>query len=473
MERKREVQISKEELEKQAGFLRDLKNECIEKQLTFHIETFGCQMNEHDSEKLKGMLFEAGFSTAENMKKADLVIFNTCCVREHAETKVFGNVGMLGKLKRSRPDLIIGVCGCMMQQEDVANDLFKRFPFVDMVFGTHVLHTFPEILYKAVCSRTRVLNVAQSEGTIVEELPIVREKGSSAYVTVMYGCDNYCSYCIVPYVRGRERSRLMEDIEREVIELVEQGYVEITLLGQNVNSYGADILYGPDFATLLRRLNEIDGLKRIHFMTSHPKDLSPALIEAVAECDKVYKHIHLPVQSGSNRILTLMNRKYSREDYGSLVKMLRARIPDVELTTDIIVGFPGETEDDFNDTLELMASVGFSAAFTFMYSKRTGTKAATMEDQVDLATKKRRLSELNALQSKMTAQNNEKYLSKTYEVLVEGCDERAEPLAFGKTNTFKMIYFPSNCDASLIGSFVNVKATKTRKNSLIGELMKE
>lgn len=430
-------------------------------------------MNEHDSEKLKGMLVEAGFLPADSLKKADLVIFNTCCVREHAETKVYGNVGMLGKLKRSRPNLIIGVCGCMMQQEDVANDLFKRFPFVDMVFGTHVLHTFPEILYKAVCSGTRVLNVAKSDGTIVEELPIVREKGSSAYVTVMYGCDNYCSYCIVPYVRGRERSRLPEDIVREAHELVAQGYVEITLLGQNVNSYGADILNGPNFAELLQKLNEIDGLKRIHFMTSHPKDLSPALIEAVAEYDKVYKHIHLPVQSGSNRILSLMNRKYSREDYTSLAKMLRMRIPEVELTTDIIVGFPGETEEDFKDTLELVRSIGFSAAFTFMYSKRTGTKAAAMEDHVDLETKKRRLHELNAQQSHMTAKNNEKYISKTYEVLVEGCDERAEPLAYGKTNTFKMIYFPSDCASSLIGSFVKVKAIKTRKNSLIGELVKE
>ena len=434
----------------------------------YHIVTYGCQMNDHDAEKLSGMLQTCGFSPAPSKEEATLLLFNTCCVREHAEKRVFGNIGALKKRKENEPGLLIGVCGCMMQQREVAERLFKRFPFVDLVFGTHELHHFPLLLSRTLAGE-RVFSVRESDGEIVEGLPVVRGGSFSTFVTIMYGCNNFCSYCIVPYVRGRERSRAPENIVAEVRSLAERGFREITLLGQNVNSYAyADD--GVDFPELLRRVSTVEGIERIRFMTSHPKDLSPRLIEAMATLPKVCNHIHLPVQSGSNRILSEMNRRYTREKYLGLVEDIRAAVDGVELTTDIIVGFPGETEEDFEETLALVRQVGFSAAYTFMYSPRLGTRAAEMENQVPEEVKKDRLLRLNACSAEQLKVGNQKYIGQEGTVLVEGCDRREKaPMAYGKLTNFKMVYFPG--DAGLIGSMRHVRITGIQNNSLIGELV--
>ena len=476
MKQKIETAIPQEEIVRQRQFTARLK-EYVEgfrqingRGMSAAIHTYGCQMNVHDSEKLKGMLMEAGFEIKED-DSADVVLFNTCCVRDHAETRVYGNVGHLGKIKRDRPELIIGVCGCMMQQQDVAEALYKRFPFVNMVFGTHALYRFPEILYHAIVAGKRSIDVKESEGLVPEHIPVARDKGASAFVTIMYGCNNFCTYCVVPYVRGRERSRQPQDIVDEVKKLAAEGYQEITLLGQNVNSYGKDLENAMSFGALLRKLDQTEGLKRLRFMTSHPKDLTEELISAMAESKNVCHHIHLPVQSGSDRILKMMNRHYTKEKYLDLVRRLRQRIPDIEISTDIIVGFPQETEEDFQDTLDLVEKVGYCAAFTFMYSPRKGTPAAVMEGQIDEEVKRERLSRLNELQARKCAENNEKYLGTIQEVLVEGCDTRDGCNAFGKTGTFKSIYFPG--DESLLGKLVIVKVTETKNNSLLGILHKE
>ncbi|MBS5879509.1 MAG: tRNA (N6-isopentenyl adenosine(37)-C2)-methylthiotransferase MiaB [Clostridium sp.] len=434
----------------------------------YYIESYGCQMNDHDAEKLSGMLQTCGFSPAPSKEEATLLLFNTCCVREHAEKRVFGNIGALKKRKENEPGLLIGVCGCMMQQREVAERLFKRFPFVDLVFGTHELHHFPLLLSRTLAGE-RVFSVRESDGEIVEGLPVVRGGSFSTFVTIMYGCNNFCSYCIVPYVRGRERSRAPENIVAEVRSLAERGFREITLLGQNVNSYAyADD--GVDFPELLRRVSTVEGIERIRFMTSHPKDLSPRLIEAMATLPKVCNHIHLPVQSGSNRILSEMNRRYTREKYLGLVEDIRAAVDGVELTTDIIVGFPGETEEDFEETLALVRQVGFSAAYTFMYSPRLGTRAAEMENQVPEEVKKDRLLRLNACSAEQLKVGNQKYIGQEGTVLVEGCDRREKaPMAYGKLTNFKMVYFPG--DAGLIGSMRHVRITGIQNNSLIGELV--
>ena len=343
--------------------------------LGYHIETYGCQMNVRDSETMAGLLESLGMRRAASMQEADVIVFNTCCVRDHAERRVFGNVGFTRLIKEERPDAVIAVCGCMMQQREVAVRLFDRFPFVSLVFGTHVLHRLPEMIRRALAGE-RLCVTDEDDLSIVEGLPARRAPGQSAFVNIMFGCNNFCTYCIVPYVRGRERSRTPEAVEQEVRALAQEGYTEITLLGQNVNSYGRGLPEGTDFPALLRRLNGVDGIRRIRFMTSHPKDLSDGLIEAMATLDKVCPHIHLPLQSGSDAVLQAMNRRYTREQYAATVAKLRAAVPEVELTTDIIVGFPGETEEDFLDTMDMMRRIGFAAAYTFQYSPRAGTRAA-------------------------------------------------------------------------------------------------
>ena len=436
--------------------------------LKYYIETYGCQMNEHDSEKLAGMLVRAGYTKAETKNEADIIIFNTCCVREHAEKRTFGNVGFIKELKQLNPRLILGVCGCMMQQKEVAKRLFSRFPFVDLVFGTHELKNFPSMLEKLLDEQERVFRVTESDGEVIEGLPVERTPGFATFVNIMYGCNNFCTYCIVPYVRGRERSRKPEDIVREVREVAAEGYSEVTLLGQNVNSYNYD---GMTFPQLLRLVHdEVSELKRLRFMTSHPKDLSDELILAMAELDRVCKHVHLPVQSGSDRILKLMNRRYTTADYMLLVEKLRAAVPNVELTTDIIVGFPGETEEDFESTCELVRSVGYANAYTFAYSPREGTVAAAREDQIPEEVKKERLNRLNAVLASTFPANNEKYIGFEGDILVEGVDHRGEPLLFGKLSNFKMVYVEG--DESLIGSFVPVKVDGLRFNSLYGHIVK-
>ena len=462
------VEVPPEELQKSLQASASLKKELEGRGFQYYIESYGCQMNDHDAEKLSGMLQTCGFSPAPSKEEATLLLFNTCCVREHAEKRVFGNIGALKKRKEDEPGLLIGVCGCMMQQREVAERLFKRFPFVDLVFGTHELHHFPLLLSRTLAGE-RVFSVRESDGEIAEGLPVVRGGSFSTFVTIMYGCNNFCSYCIVPYVRGRERSRAPENIVAEVRSLAERGFREITLLGQNVNSYAyADD--GVDFPALLRRVSTVEGIERIRFMTSHPKDLSPRLIEAMATLPKVCNHIHLPVQSGSNRILSEMNRRYTREKYLGLVEDIRAAVEGVELTTDIIVGFPGETEEDFEETLALVRQVGFSAAYTFMYSPRLGTRAAEMENQVPEEVKKDRLLRLNACSAEQLKVGNRKYIGQEGTVLVEGCDRREKaPMAYGKLTNFKMVYFPG--DAGLIGSMRHVRITGIQNTSLIGELV--
>lgn len=461
--------ISDMELADQRQIALALSKEIGPRSLKFFVETFGCQMNVRDSETIKGWLSLIGYQEADNKESADLILFNTCCVRDHAEKRLMGNIGALKELKDAKPGMIIGICGCMMQQQDMAKKLLKRFPHVSLIFGTNALHRFPEML-RAVLDGERIVVTDRANDAIAEGLPKLRDNARSAFVNIMYGCDNYCSYCIVPYVRGHERSRRPEDIRNEIVSLVETGITEITLLGQNVNSYGNEGSAGMSFAELLRYISDVPGLKRIRFMSSHPKDLNEDVIQAIASLDNVCHHVHLPVQSGNDEILKRMNRRYTRERYLSIVSRLRELVPDIEFTTDIIVGFPGETEEAFSDTLSLVEDVGFAAAFTFAYSPRQGTVAARMEDQIPEPVKKQRLKILNELQARKTVENNQKYIGHIGEVLVEGCDERGEEtMLYGKYQNFKMVYFPGSKE--LLNRYVTVKATKANKNSLLGEMI--
>lgn len=436
---------------------------------TFYISTYGCQMNEEDSEKLSGMLKRIGYIRTESRSDASIIIFNTCCVRENAENKVFGNLGELKHLKEKNPNLIIAICGCMMQQKGMADKILKTFPFVDIIFGTHNSYKFPEYLNRVLQEGIQVKEIVNKEEGIVEGLPIDRKSDVKAYVTIMYGCNNFCTYCVVPFVRGRERSRKPEDIEIEVKELVSLGYKEITLLGQNVNSYGRGLEEEVTFANLLRRLNEVEGLERIRFMTSHPKDLTLDVIEAVKECDKLCEQIHLPVQSGSSRILKEMNRHYDREYYLDLVKKIKNEIPDVSLTTDIIIGFPGETEEDFQDTLSLVKEVKYDSAFTFIYSRRQYTPADRMENQIPDDIKHDRFNRLIEVVNKNVAKSNKECEGKELEVLVEGNSKNDDTKLTGRTRNGKLVNFAGSKD--LIGQLVKVKIVKAQSFSLTGELI--
>ena len=436
----------------------------------FYIETWGCQMNEEDSEKLSGMLKRVGYTKTENKEDAGIILFNTCCVRENAENKVFGNLGSLKHLKKENPDLIIGICGCMMQQEGMADKILKKFPYVNIVFGTHNAYKFPEYLNRVKTEGVQIKEIFNKETDIVEGLPIDRESNVKAFVTIMYGCNNFCTYCIVPYVRGRERSRQPEDILNEVRELVAQGYKEITLLGQNVNSYGKGLEEEVDFAKLLRMINEIEGLERVRFMTSHPKDLTHDVIMAIKECDKLCEQIHLPVQSGSNSILKKMNRHYTKEYYLDLIKKIKEEIPGVTLTTDIIVGFPGETEEDFQETLELVKEVGYSSAFTFIYSRRNNTPADMMLNQVSEEDKHHRFNRLIAAVNERVIAQNKAEEGNILEVLVEGNSKNDAEKLTGRTRTGRLVNFTG--ENVNVGELVNVKITRAQNFSLIGEVIK-
>lgn len=437
--------------------------------MKYHITTWGCQMNEHDSEKIAGMLEEMGHKPTKSYEEADIIVFNTCCVRENAELKVFSSIGNLKKLKNKNPNLVIAVCGCMVQQKHVAQKIYDRFPFVDIVLGTHNIHKFPEILECVVSQDQRIIEIWDESKGIVENVPVKRDNNIKAWVTISFGCNNFCSYCIVPYVRGRERSRKPQDIIKEVKALAEEGFKEVTLLGQNVNSYGKDLSEEVRFSDLLYRINEIPGIKRIKFMTSHPKDLSDDLIKAIKECKKVCEHIHLPVQSGSTSILKKMNRNYTKEHYLNLVEKIYQEIPGVSITTDIIVGFPGETEEDFKDTLDVVERVRFDSAFTFMYSKRKGTPAAKMENQVPDEVKKERLQRLMDLQNRISKEKNMNLKDKTVEVLVEGYDAKKN-LLVGRTRTNKLVYFEGE-PKRLSGKLVKVKITTPKTWTLEGVLV--
>ena len=435
----------------------------------FCISTYGCQMNEEDSEKLSGMLKSQGYERTENKEEASIIIFNTCCVRENAENKVFGNLGQLKQLKKKNPNLVIAICGCMMQQVGMADKVLKTFPYVDIIFGTHNAHKFPEYLHRVLQEGVQVKEILNKEEGIVEGLPIDRKSDVKAFVTIMYGCNNFCTYCIVPYVRGRERSRKSEDIIKEIEELVSQGYKEITLLGQNVNSYGKGLEEDIDFAGLLRKVNEVKGLERVRFMTSHPKDLSDDVIMAIKECDKLCEQVHLPVQSGSSRILKEMNRHYDREYYLDLVKKIKSEIPDVTLTTDIIIGFPGETEEDFLDTLSLCEEVGYDSAFTFIYSRRNHTPADKMENQIPDDIKHDRFNRLVEAINKKVVIKNKEYEGKVVEVLVEGPSKNDETKLTGRTRNGKLVNFAG--DEKLVGELVNLKIVRSQPFSLIGKIV--
>ena len=415
--------------------------------------TYGCQQNVSDSERMKGMLTEMGYRIVEEAEGADFVLYNTCAVRGHAEDRVYGNLGAMKHYKKRHPGMIIAICGCMAQQESVKERIKKSYPYVDLVFGTHVQHRLPEFLYKRLSGSPRIFEIGEEE-KIVENIPVHRDGDFKAWLPIMYGCNNFCSYCIVPYVRGRERSRHPDDILREARKLVADGYKDITLLGQNVNSYGAGCDFGLNFAGLLRKINEIEGDFRIRFMTSHPKDCTVELLDAMRDCSKVSRHLHLPFQSGSDRILSLMNRKYTREKYLSLIKAARERMPDISLTSDIIVGFPGETYEDFKKTLSLVEEVGFSSLFTFIYSPRNGTPAAKMDDPVTREEKGKWFDELLRTQEKIGRKISEAAVGNTYRVLCDDYGRQNGKMA-GHTVGTAVIEFDG--DESDLGKFINLK----------------
>ncbi len=440
-----------------------------EKELKYKIITYGCQMNLHESEKLAGILCERGYSLCDSEEDADLIVFNTCCIRENAEKKAEGNIGALKQLKKRKKDLIIAVGGCMTQQPGAAEKLKAEFPYLDIVFGTHNLEKFGEMLDAELSTKKKTVNVWEKEGEVIEGTPKTRTSYPNAWVNITYGCNNFCTYCIVPYVRGRERSRTPEEIINECKDLVSAGYKEITLLGQNVNSYGHD-LGNTNFSALLREIDKIEGNFRLRFMTNHPKDFSEELIKTLSECKKTTKNVHLPVQAGSDRVLKLMNRRYTAEDYIKKVELLRKYIPDIAVTTDIMVGFPTETEEDFNDTYDLMKKIGFAGAFTFVYSPRSGTPAAKMDGQIDEETSKRRIMKLIDLQNKENRRQSKEYLGKTVEILCEGYDDKKKKY-LGRDTRGRMAYFDG--DETLHGNFVNVKITGTGGMSLIGEVVSD
>ena len=418
------------------------------------VVTFGCQQNVSDSEKLKGMLKMMGYEITEDWALADFIIFNTCAVRGHAEDRVYGNIGKVKQLKKDKPRLIAAVCGCMAQQESVAEKIKKSYPYIDMVFGTQVFHRLPEFIYKRLNGSPRIFELTLDNSDIVEDIPVSRDGTYKGWLPIMYGCNNFCTYCIVPYVRGRERSRDPEKILEEARAMIANGCKDITLLGQNVNSYGKGCDHGINFARLLRMINDIEGDFRIRFMTSHPKDCTVELLDTIRDCEKVSRHLHLPFQSGSGRILKLMNRYYDREAYLSLIKEAKERIPDVSLTSDIIVGFPGETYEDFKETLSLVEEVKFSSLFTFIYSPREGTPAARMADPVTREEKGKWFDELLRLQERIAAENVKNYIGKTYRVLCDGYGSN-EGFVTGHTSGTAVIEFEG--DEGLLGKFVNVK----------------
>lgn len=463
--------ISETEILRQRGFIESIRKLISDRQektgspLFAYTKTFGCQQNENDTERINGMLSDMGFVFTDSPDEADFILFNTCAVRDHAEQKVYGTVGSLASLKRQKPDMVISLCGCMMQQTTVSDEIRKKYRHVDLLFGPHALYRFPENFYKVLTQKERIFDNAPSDGNIVEGLPALRSDKTRAWVSIMSGCNNFCTYCIVPHVRGRERSRNPELVLKEVRELIRQGYKEITLLGQNVNSYCNDLEIDYDFSDLLKEIDKIDGDYTIRFMTSHPKDASKKLIDTISESSHISKHIHLPFQSGSNRILKQMNRKYTREDYLNLISYAKSRIPNVVFTSDVIVGFPGETEEDFQNTMSLIREVGFDGLFTFIFSPRNGTPAATMEDQIPNDVKSERYRRLSALQSELSAKANEKLVGQVVSVLVTGQNEKDATLCDGRTDSNKLVHFPGNYNA---GAKVDVRIDKALNWGMYG-----
>lgn len=432
-----------------------------------YVHTYGCQGNVSDSERIKGLLRTMGFSFCSSAEEADLVLFNTCAVREHAEARVFGNVGALKPIKTKKRDMLILLCGCMMQQPHIAQKIKMSYPIVDIVFGTFAVHRLPELVYRRLQGSKRIFEIG-GEGNIAEGLPVYRDRSFKAWLPIMYGCDNFCSYCVVPYVRGRERSRHHKDIQAEARQLIADGALDITLLGQNVNSYGKGLDTGLDFSDLLRLINDTEGEFLLRFMTSHPKDCSKRLLDTMADCSKVAHHLHLPFQSGNNRILSEMNRRYTVEKYMELIDYARLVMPDISITSDVIVGFPGETDAEFRDTLELIKRVEFTSLFTFIYSPREGTKAALMPDPVSREEKTARLQELCELQEKIAAERTASYKGKSFRVLVE--ESEGNGVLVGRTDGNVNIRFKA--DESLIGTYQTLTVTDALSWVITGELDK-
>lgn len=460
--------IPAEEIEKQLGICTEVRQRYEGKRPLALVDTFGCQQNEEDSEKIRGYLAEMGFEMTEDEFKADIIVLNTCAVREHAEMRVFGNLGALTHPKKENPNQIIAVCGCMVQQEHIVDKIKKSFRHVDLVFGPDELWRFPELIYTVLTKRKRVFAPGSGDGCVAEGVPHLRSDKVKAWLSIMNGCNNFCTYCIVPYTRFRERSRQPEEIVKEARELVAQGYKEITLLGQNVNSYGKDLQNGVSFAELIRRVNSIEGDFVIRFMTSHPKDATHELFDAMRDCEKCEKHLHLPLQSGSDRILKAMNRHYDTEKYLALVDEIRELIPDIVLTTDIIVGFPNETDEDFEETMRVIERVRFDAMFTFIYSKRVGTPAAEMPDPFTRETKQVHFDRLLEVQNRISEEKHREYIGRTVRVLIDGKDREDGVLA-ARTSGGRLVRVSG--DESLIGTFAKVKITDCNTWALRGEII--
>ena len=466
------------EIKNQKEYIQKVKKVNENKKLKYSILTMGCQQNENDSEKICGMIEKMGYIKASDSKEVDLAVINTCCVRENAEDRLFGKLGELKHLKEER-GTIIAIGGCMMQEEHITRKIKESYPFVDMIFGTHTLHKFPEDLYKVIEEKNKLIDILDIDGKVYEGLPIKRDSNVKASVTIMNGCNNFCSYCIVPYVRGRERSRMPKDIIEEIRELAKNGYKEITLLGQNVNSYlrverENNIEFEEyeginSFATLLHAINKIDGIERIRFVSPHPKDFTDDVIEQIAKCDKVCKLIHLPLQSGSSNVLKVMNRKYTKEQYLSLVEKMKEKIPNLTLSTDIIVGFPGETEEDFEDTLDVVRKVCFEQVYMFIYSRRIGTPGDKMENQILDEIKHKRFNRLKELVESQIASNNQKYINTIQKVLVEGKSKNNEAMLTGRTDSNKVVVFRGN-DA-LIDQIIDIKIVSEHMWYLKGEVI--
>ncbi len=460
--------MEEQKIIEQKEYINKVKEINQNKQLKYYILTMGCKLNENDSEKMMGMLEEMNYIQTENMKEADLYIINTCCVRENAEEKVFGKLGELKAIKDKR-EIIIAIGGCMMQEEHIQQKIKKSYPFVDVMFGTHTLYKLPEDIYLALEQNKKIKDILDVDGEVYEGIPIKRTSSNSASVTIMYGCNNFCTYCIVPYVRGRERSRTPQNILEEIEELAKKGYKEVTLLGQNVNSYNGG--EGYKFANLLRDVEKIDGIETIKFVSPHPKDFTDDVIEAIKDSKKISKLLHVPLQSGSTNVLKVMNRKYTKEQYLSLVEKIKKEIPGIAFSTDIIVGFPGETEEDFEDTLDVVEKVNFEQIFMFIYSRRVGTPADRMENQIAEEIKHKRFNRLKELYENKIDENNKKYIGTVQKVLVEGTSRNNEDMLTGRTDTNKVIIF--NGSKELIGKMIDIKIISEHKWYLKGEMLNE
>ncbi len=471
------IHITDDQMKEQRGYIMKLRGDNARYAAEYGhtrcalTETYGCQQNENDTERIRGMLRDAGFEFTDDMKNADVVIYNTCAVRENAEQKVFGRLGLLKPVKERRRNMVIGVCGCMVQQEHITEKIKKSHEHVDLIFGTHALYKMPELLYKAINEKKTVVDIENSDGAIAEDMPIMRGDAKKAWVSVMYGCNNFCTYCIVPYVRGRERSRKPEAVIAEVKELVKNGCSEISLLGQNVNSYGKDLNTDIDFADLMRMVNDIEGVERIRFMTSHPKDLSDKLINTIAECGKVCKQLHLPFQAGSDRILKQMNRRYTKAEYLAKIEKVKKAVPGISLSTDVIVGFPTETNEDFEETLDILRKVEFDNIFSFIYSRREGTPAAKLDFVLTDEEIHKNFNRLLEVQNEISLKKNKEYVGRVERILVDGVSKTNPEMLSGRCDSSKIVNFKGTDD--LIGKYINVRITEAHTWSLNGEVIKE